>query len=540
MKKLTVLFAVSVLALALNAEPYVSQVWKADLGNGKFQNPILYADYSDPDVCAAPDGFYMTASSFNCMPGLPVLYSSDLVNWTIVGHALDLQVPEEHFNQMQHGNGVWAPAIRYHDGMFYIYWGDPDFGIYMVRTSDPRGRWEEPVMVKAGKGMIDASPLWDDDGSVWLAFAFAGSRRGLKSVILMTRLNDEGTKAVGQARIIYDGHQENPTIEGTKLYKYNGKYYNFSPAGGVSTGWQVVMRADHPFGPWEARTVMAQGGSDVNGPHQGAWVRTPAGEDWFIHFQDVGPVGRITHLNPMVWKEDGWPVIGVDPDGDGVGEPVRVYKKPAGLKSAVCTPQESDSFDSTELGLQWQFQANVQPQWYFLDPTRGGRIRLFAADWLGEKLSLWDAPNLLLQKFPAPVFTATAEVNFTPKNQTFGERGGLAVMGMDYAALSFEQTREGLFIVLHTCKKADRGGKETVEERVPVKSGSAFFRVKVTDGNQCRFFYSLDGKKYTAIGQTCAVREGKWIGAKVGLYCSRAASSNDSGWLDCENFVISK
>ena len=267
MKKAFVLMLALSLTLSLSAQ-YVSKVWQADQGRN-YQNPIIYADYSDPDVCVGEDGFYMTASSFNCVPGLPILYSTDLVNWTIVGHALQMLVPEEHFNLPQHGNGVWAPAIRYHNNQYYIYWGDPDFGIYMVKTDNPRGQWQEPVLVKAGKGLIDACPLWDEDGRAWLSFAFAGSRRGLKSVLLMTEMTPDGTKAIGQARIIYDGHRDNPTIEGTKLYKYQGRYYIFSPAGGVATGWQEVLRADDPFGPWEAKTVMAQGKTDNNGPHQG-------------------------------------------------------------------------------------------------------------------------------------------------------------------------------------------------------------------------------------------------------------------------------
>lgn len=145
----------------------ISQTWVADKGNGTYQNPVLYADYSDPDVCAAGDDFYMTASSFNCIPGLPILHSRDLVNWSLVNYALPVQEPKEFFDKAQHGKGVWAPAIRFHKGEFYIYWGDPDYGIYMIKTRDPKGSWSKPVLVKAGKGMIDPTPLWDEDGKVF-------------------------------------------------------------------------------------------------------------------------------------------------------------------------------------------------------------------------------------------------------------------------------------------------------------------------------------------------------------------------------------
>lgn len=139
----------------------VSSVWNPDRGDHYF-NPVLNADWSDPDVCRVGNDYYMTASSFNCMPGLPILHSTDLVNWEIVGAALtDYPVPGWK-DRVQHGNGVWAPAIRYHDGRFYIYCGDPDRGIFMVSAEDPRGQWSEPVWVVKAKGYIDPCPLWDD------------------------------------------------------------------------------------------------------------------------------------------------------------------------------------------------------------------------------------------------------------------------------------------------------------------------------------------------------------------------------------------
>ena len=176
-------------------KPYVSEVWQADLGDGTFKNPVLYADYSDPDVIRVGEDYYLTASSFNCSPGLPILHSKDLVNWTILSYALPEGVGHKE-DSPGHGNYVWAPSIRYHNGEFYIYWGDPDQGIFMVKAKKAEGPWCEPVLVKAGKGLIDTCPLWDDDGRCYLGHALAGSRAGLKSVLLMCELNAEGTKVI--------------------------------------------------------------------------------------------------------------------------------------------------------------------------------------------------------------------------------------------------------------------------------------------------------------------------------------------------------
>ena len=202
---------------------YVSEVWVSDLGNGKYKNPILHADYSDPDVCRVGDDFYMTSSSFNCIPGLQILHSKDLVNWSIIGAAVpygfeQMCVPE----LPEHGNRVWAPSIRYHDGEFFIFWGDPDRGAFMVKTNNPRGRWSNPVLVKSGKGIIDACPLWDDDGKVYMIHAYAGSRAGLNSVLAVCELNSEANKAITQSRIIFDGHESHRVSEGPKFYKKDG------------------------------------------------------------------------------------------------------------------------------------------------------------------------------------------------------------------------------------------------------------------------------------------------------------------------------
>lgn len=527
----------------VSAQSYVSQVWVSDLGNGKYKNPVLDADYSDPDVCRVGDDYYMTSSSFACIPALQILHSKDMVNWRIIGTAIERLLPEERFSQMQHGNGVWAPSIRYHQGEFYIYYGDPDTGIYMVKSKDPAGKWDNPVLVKAAKGIIDTCPLWDEDGNAYIVHGYAGSRAGLKSILGLIRMTPDGTQAIGESRIIFDGHIGNATIEGPKFYKRDGWYYIFAPAGGVPTGWQTVLRSKNIWGPYEWKIVMAQGNTNINGPHQGAWVDTPDGkEDWFFHFQDKEAYGRVVHLQPMKWV-DGWPVIGVDKDGDGCGSPVYSYKKPnVGKTYSIETPAESDEFDSLELGLQWQWQANPKPIWYFCD---GGNslLRLYSY-YTENQVNLWDVPNLLLQKFPTEDFTVTTKVSFAPSSKYTGERTGLVVMGADYAVLAIENRADGLILVQNVCRKADKKGKEEENASVKLSDNTLFLRVKVKKDSEkeaiCSFSYSVDGKKFISLGENFTAKPGKWIGAKVGLFITRPKAVNDGGWVDIDWFRVTK
>lgn len=523
--------------LSISAQNDVSKTWVADQGNGTYKNPILHADYSDPDACRVGDDYYMTSSSFNSAPGLQILHSKDLVNWQIIGYAISKQTPEAVFAKVVHGGGVWAPSIRYHKGEFYIYYGDPDQGIFMTKTKDPAGEWEPLTLVKEGKGLIDACPLFDEDGQVYLAHAYAGSRAGIKSLLAVTRLTPDGKKAVGESRIIYDGHDSDPTIEGPKFYKRNGYYYILAPAGGVATGWQLALRSKDVFGVYERKVVMDQGKTAINGPHQGAWVNTQTGEDWFLHFQDVGAFGRLVHLQPMVWKND-WPVIGTDKDGDGCGNPVSTYKKPnVGKSYAIVTPAESDDFSSNKLGLQWQWHANPQDWWHFADKEKGC-LRLYSVPIPENYKSLWDVPNLLLQKMPAPDFTATMKLTFKPDPRFKGERTGLVVMGIDYALLSLESTENGFNLSQAECMDAEKGNMEKVNASVDLKDSTLYLRVKVKPDASCLFSYSLDNKNYTNLGKEFKAREGKWIGAKVGTFCTRPIPKNDGGRVEIDRFYF--
>lgn len=516
-----------------------AQVWNANLSGAKYQNPILYSDYSDPDVCRAGEDYWMTASSFNCSPGLPILHSKDMVNWELVNHALPVQTPLDVFSKPQHGGGVWAPAIRFHKDTFYIYYGDPDYGIYMLKTADPRGEWSTPVMVKAGKGLIDPAPLWDEDGKAYISHAWAGSRAGLKSIVGVFPMSPDGSRAIGETRIVFDGHEGLSTIEGTKFHKRNGYYYILAPAGGVTNGWQVALRSKNVYGPYEVKTVLHQGSTAINGPHQGAWVETPRGEHWFYHFQDLKEYGRVVLLQPMEWVND-WPVMGVDKDGDGCGEPVASFNKPnVGRRSTPIAPPESDEFDKSVIGLQWQWHANANPLWSFADAANS-RLRLYSHQIPENYVSLWQQPNLLLQKFPAPEFKATTKISFSPDPRYKGERTGLLVMGYDYAVLGLENTDKGLLLFQSSCNSANRNGKEIVNSSLLVEQNTLYLRVEVWKGGKCYFFYSEDNVNFKPLGKEFQANTGQWIGAKMGMFITRPAASNDGGWLDVDWFRVEK
>lgn len=516
---------------------FTSKVWVSDLGNGTYKNPVINADYSDPDAIRVGDDFYMIASSFDAIPGLPILHSRDLVNWKIIGHALKRQPPFEHFEKTQHGNGVWAPSIRYRNGEFYIYYPDPDFGIYLKKAKTITGTWSAPKLVAAGKGLIDPCPFWDEDGKAYLAYAYAGSRAGIKSVLAIMPLSSDGSEATETGRIVYDGHELDPTIEGPKVYKRNGYYYLFAPAGGVSTGWQLILRSKNIYGPYERKIAMDQGKSSVNGPHQGAWVNTQTGEDWFLHFQDKDAYGRVVHLQPMKWVNN-WPVIGLDADGDGKGEPVITYKKPnVGKVCPIETPIESDEFETSKLGLQWQWQANPQPTWLFTDAGRG-LLKLYTSKIPDDAKNLWEVPNLLMQKFPADEFMATTKLLFKPNPKLENEKTGLVVMGRSYAQISIKSKKDGLYLTHGVCQSADKGKTENEKEIAKLKSGSVYFRVKVTAGAKCQFSYSEDGNRFTDVGDEFQATAGQWIGAKMGIFATRDTQTNDSGIAEYDWFRV--
>ena len=393
--------------------------------------------------------------------------------------------------------------------------------------------------------MIDTTPLWDDDGRCYLVNGWANSRNRFASVLTVRELSADGTRAIGEPAIVFDGNgTEYRTAEGPKFYKRNGWYWIMFPAGGVPTGFQVAARSKNVFGPYEYKKVLAQGSTNINGPHQGGWVHTEYGEDWFLHFQDRGAYGRVVHLQPVTWK-DNWPVMGRVPKKGYCGEPYVTFRKPKSDSRTIVNPQESDEFNLPALGQQWQWHANYD-QAYGM-PTSLGVMRLYT--WKSNR-TLWHTPNLLLQKTPADNFTATTKVKFISKADN--QYGGIICMGLDYSALVVRRTGNEFLLQQITCHNADKGGQEDVQTLATLKPTSQdendyqfaiheqlYMRMTVAAG-KVRFSWSRDGRKYTPAGQEFTMREGKWIGAKVGYVAQEPEGKTNRGWIDADWWHVTK
>lgn len=494
--------------------------WIPAAGDGTFANPVLFADYSDPDVIRVGGSYYLTASSFVATPGLPILKSTDLVNWSLVGHALE-NLPDARYAQVVPGAGIWAPALREHAGKFYLFAPTPDEGIYVLSAEHPEGPWSAPHLLLAGKGLIDPCPFWDDDGKAYLVHAYAKSRAGIKDRLRLRPMAPDASEVLGEGEIVYHDPERQPTLEGPKLYAHGGYYYILAPAGGVKQGWQLALRSRSIFGPYEARTVLEQGSTSINGPHQGALVDTPTGQWWFVHFQDRGIYGRVVHLNPVTWQ-DGWPLMGVAGTG-GRREPVSRGKVPEGAEGPRMSPQTTDEFEAPKLGLAWQWQANHRSDWYSLS-ARPGRLRLMPAFVPDARLGA--APNLLLQKLPARAFRLETAVELEAPDQNV--RAGLVVAGDSNAAIAVESGPAGLSLALYT--------DDQILERTTLAPGPVRLFLEFAPEGLCRFGFASAGEPARYLQSTFQATPGRWIGTKVGLFAIALAAHDISGHADFDYF----
>ncbi|MFZ4159555.1 family 43 glycosylhydrolase [Streptomyces griseoincarnatus] len=514
-----------------------------------YRNPVLDADWSDPDVIRVGDDFYLTASSFGRVPGLPLLHSRDLVNWTLVGYALHRLEPEGEFAVPRHDCGVWAPSLRHHDGRFWIFWGDPDQGIFQVNAPEIRGPWTRPHLVKAGKGLIDPCPLWDDEtGEAYLVHAWARSRSGVKNRLTGHRMHPHGTELLDEGKVIVDGDRLPGwfTLEGPKLYRHDGWFWILAPAGGVETGWQGAFRSRAFFGPYEEKVVLEQKDTDVNGPHQGGWVRTPSGEDWFLHFQQRGAYGRVVHLQPMRWDGGGgWPVIGDH------GAPVAEHRRPDLPAQPSAAPATDDDFPGGRPGRQWQWTANPRDGWathHFADGLRLTCVRTPDAH------DLRALPNVLTQRLPGT--PCTVEVDLRLDDGEPGARAGLAVLGDAYSWIGLERGPDGAVRLVHRFAETSAMGapptpsgqwgreRDAAPPR-PAPGGRARLRVDIGAGARCRFSYDTGddagdgaGEGFRPSGQVFAATPWRWVGALLGLVALAPTGQGHAGTATFTQFRI--
>ena len=470
-----------------------------------YRNPILFADYSDPDVIRDGANYYLVASTFHFVPGIPILQSTDLVHWTILGHVvhrLDMDPRYSMIGGNRYGKGVWAPSIRKHHGLYYVYFPTPNEGIFVTTAAKITGPWSEPAAVIAKPGLEDPCPFWDDDGKAYLIHSVTGA-----GPLILHHMSVDGKRVLDAGKIVVQNPEYLPTLEGPKLYKRHGYYYIFAPFGGVSSGSQAVLRSRQIYGPYDYRVVLAQGSTKINGPHQGAYIESLDGEGWFVHFQSDGSHGRIVHLEPVRWVDD-WPVIGADPDGasdrDSPGQPVPSGPIPDHpFDPSQQHPQTSDEFNDAKLGPQWEWNHNPDDAHWSLS-ARPGYLRLIPMPADG----LLEARNTLTQSMQDNAFELTVRIDLTRMKD--GVHAGLAM---------FEKSASGLELTQSGSER--RLSYFHLQERATgpvVSQGIVQLRVHV-DGDRAMYSFSLDdGSTFQDLGTVTPIQFSWWKGSRPALF----------------------
>ena len=530
------------LALALAPAVARAQTWTADLGNGTYANPLFYDEFSDPDVIRVGDDFYLTGTTMHSMPGLPILHSRDLVNWTLLGYAMDrLDLgPEyrlENGGQI-YGRGIWAPSFRYHDGTFYIFSNVNGRTTQLFRAKDPRGQWTRTAMKVS---LHDLSVLFDDDGKVWVVWGY----RDLHLARLDSALADT---VPGSVRVLFP-----PTSlmgEGSHFYKIRGRYY-------IVSAWYdrrmrlACARADWLDGPWEVNpeisadedfglrmgyrlrgtappfviTPTEPGSRGHLSMHQGGIVETPEGEWWGLSMMDANSIGRLTALSPVTWK-DGWPYFGLP---GNLERTPRIWVKPkTAHPSAPHAPyQRNDDFSGPALANVWQWNhVPVDSAWSLTE--RPGFLRLHAL----PATDLWWARNTLTQRAVGPESQPTAILETAGLRP--GDVAGLALFSFPYAWIGVRRDSAGLWL-----ERYDQTMDHT--ERLPLAAGRVWLRA------DCDFFtekatlsFSADGSRFRQVGGefTMVFQLTTFQGVRYALFGYHTDPGSPGGWADFDAFTV--
>src|SRR5262245_52576359 len=493
-----------ILIVLLMVNGFVSaQTWRADNGNGTFSNPLFYDEFSDPDLIRVGEDYYLTGTTMQSMPGLPVLHSSDLVNWKFLGYVFDRLDLGSEFRleggKEAYGQGIWAPSFRYNNGTFYIFSNVNRHRTQLFRAKNPAGPWTRTEMKRS---FHDLSVLFDSDGKVYVVWGYQG--------INFAQLNDELTDIVPRAeRVIIP--KEAGMGEGLHCYKVDGKYL-------ITSAWfngrmrMPCARADKPEGPYEVNQAisadedfgLAEGYRLERGPsppfnaippndadrgrmslHQGGIVDTPGGEWWGFSMMDYNSVGRLTCLSPVTWQ-DGWPYFGLP--GNLKRTPRAWVKPKTGHTSPPSAPYErGDDFSGPKLKIVWQWNhAPDDAKWSLSE--RPGFLRLHSL----PAPDLWWARNTLTQRAIGPISIPTAELD--TRGMKTGDIAGLALLNFPYAWIGISRQADGAVV-----EQFDQTTGKT--SRTPLKGTRVWLRAYcdfLTE--KARFSYSTDGKRFEPLG----------------------------------------
>lgn len=499
------------------------QVWSPDNGDGTFTNPLMWGDWPDPDVIRVGDDFYFISTSMHYVPGCPIATSKDLVNWKMVGYAVE-RYDEDPRYDMQNGqlylNGSWANSIRYNNGKFYVAFCTPykrgieDGHFSICEAEKPEGPWKRTIFPEY---LYDPGLFFDDDGKVYVAHG--------QGKLYITELNSDVRSVKGKPVEIWNKRFKDSStfggyygMEGAHVYKINGKYYITCPAGGTE-GWQVCLRSDNIYGPYEHKIIAEDDTSyPPNGLHQGGMVQLKNGDWWFIIMQDRGAIGRVPHLLPVKWV-DGWPMLG------DMGKDVITYPKPnVGKTYPVMVPETSDEFNKKRLGLQWQWNHNPDNEKWTLT-ERPGYMRLKAS----QARNLKEARNTLTQRVQGPSSEGSVVMDLAGLKD--GNVAGFGVFQFPYAYVAVQQEGNSRKVVM--CNDG-----EIVETVEAIKGDKIWIRARVTDQNfRALFYYSLDGKTFSPIGNELKMGLGlDWTANRFCLFNFSTKASGVGGYADFDWF----
>lgn len=489
-----------------------AHAWQSDRGDGTFANPPLYADYPDPDIIRVGEDFYFATTTFANSPGLTILHSQDLVNWKIISHVIPRLDGREQYdlkNGTAYRQGIFAPSLRYHEGMFYIAVTPVKQNTRIYYSKSITGPWQ---FHELDRPAFDPGLHIEPDGTGYIA-----TSGGWDGHVTLLTLSRDFSKVVSAREIFYY-----KGVEGSKIIKRGDWYYVFNAL--PSKLAFTCSRAKSLFGPYE--TVMSL--DDTKGGHQGAIVDLTDGSWYGFIMRDCGAVGRMTNLCPIFWKDD-WPVWGTP---EVPGQVPEAARKPVQGKP-ICQPATSDDFESATLGLQWQWNHNPDDTRWSLTERRGWlRLRPTAA------VDFWHARNTLTQKGQGPA--SCGEVKFDLRGMKPGDICGFGTLGKVNGQIAAQCLPDGM-VTLAMKVIVDGGVSET---RVVTKStsrGDLYLRTSLDFiRNKGACAYSIDGDQWTALGGEFDLafdwRTGTFQGEQFAIFCYNSDPSDGYVAIDWFKF----